>query len=151
MRSQLLKPGNRLRFVAGGLVVLCVAMTVSLFFDQVRRSVLGSTDPIVVESEAQTIRSGSPGDRVPVAYRLLNRSRRSVRIVGCQANCSCIVMDQAPFVLKPGAEFVFRASVALPKSKDGRIDFDYPITLYTNQSEQPRLELHLIASVRESG
>lgn len=151
MRSQLLKPGNRLRLAAGGLVLLCTSMAVSLLFDQVRRSVSGSTKPIVVESETQTIRSGSPGDRVPVTYRLRNRCAKSVRIVGCEANCSCVVMDQAPFVLKPGAEFVFHATVALPQSKDGRIAFDYPITLYTNQSDQPRIALHLIASIRESG
>lgn len=78
-----------------------------------------------------------PGDTVGVTFKIANRGSEPVRILGCQASCTCIIPDDIPFTLVPGEardlEFSIRndaktSKPGLPTSSTVR----YKITLFTS-------------------
>jgi hypothetical protein len=94
----------------------------------------------------------SPGDPIKVLFKLTNRGREPVRVLGCDASCICIVPDDLPFSLDPNESRDFVVSIWNPKPgergsiKPSSLRFD--ITLFTNDPMQRRLPLVIRGEVR---
>jgi hypothetical protein len=95
----------------------------------------------------------SPGDPIRVPFKLTNRGRESVRVLGCSASCICILPDDLPFTLNPNESRDFVLFVSNPKPgergsiKPSSLRFD--ITLFTNDPTQRRLPLVIKGEVRD--
>jgi hypothetical protein len=101
---------------------------------------------LLCDSDVKTIRITGAPEEVDVRFRLKNKGERPVRIVGCEANCGCLLPDDLPFELAPAEQRIVTFKV-VTKSKEGTSRFGKPtllnLELLTNNPEQSRLALHI--------
>jgi hypothetical protein len=109
--------------------------------DRVRGHVL------VVDSSTKSFGNLTVGSRVDLTYRLTNVGNDTVRILGSQVDCTCVVYDDRPFRLAPRESREFQVSIELVE-KPGKVR--RVVTLFTNIPNQPKLELSIIGAVVDS-
>jgi Protein of unknown function (DUF1573) len=86
-----------------------------------------------------------PNTVVQVTFKLTNRGDEPIRILGCHANCSCVVPSDLPFTLDRNETRDFTVSIHTPRSEllgspaGNRLHL--PLTLYTNSPVQSRFSL----------
>lgn len=108
---------------------------------------------LLIEPNEKSFGAVSPGDAIDVRFRLVNRGRETVRVLGCRASCLCIVPDDLPFSLSPNESHDLVFSVNNPKPgergtlKPSNLRFE--IALLTNNASQPEVPLIIKGEVRD--
>ncbi len=136
-------------------LVLCAAWNLTGFGsirEAVRYSMAGQT--LLVDSTAKSFGTLAPRDEVRVSFRLTNRGRGQIRIVGCQSYCNCTLPEDLPFVLEPDEtrEFVLLIRAPGPQfakaGTSGRLELR--MVLFTNNPFQSRIPLLISGNVRQN-
>ena len=137
------------------IALVAVAGCAVLFFsDSVRVPFAGHwRNPIVLDSSTKSFGVVRQGETGSVSFRLLNQSRRPVRVVGCMAYCECVVPDDLPFTIGPGEAREFRVSVRTVAGEFSKSPekVNQPITLYTTDAGQAEIRLDVEGTVMDSG
>ena len=129
--------------VAAVCLILCCSVGIySPLVDHWRR-------PIVFDSSRKSFGFINEGETASVSFRLTNRSGRPVRVVGCMAQCDCIVPDDLPFAIGPGQAQDFRVSVRTVAGQYQKPleKLTQPITLYTTDVAQAEVRLTVEGTV----
>jgi len=102
-----------------------------------------------VDSPIRSFGVVSPGESAVVSYRLTNHGSQNIRIVGCQAFCSCVVPKELPFTLRPKESRDFPVVLRSSKNDSGQpVTIDWEITLFTTDPAQVRIPLTLKGEIR---
>lgn len=131
--------------VTTALALLALAVWAVGRFDSIQGALkYASGETLLVDAATKTFGTREPGEKVNVAFKLINSGNAPIRIVGSRVGCSCTVPDELPFSLAAGERRLFQVSVSLPKEPQG---IQMPVTLFTNIAEQPELELTIVGEV----
>ncbi|MGC8642477.1 MAG: DUF1573 domain-containing protein [Isosphaeraceae bacterium] len=106
---------------------------------------------LVPDSRCKTFGAARRGKDVPVSFTLTNNGRRSVRVLGCQASCACMVPEDLPFTLRSGESRALSIAVRRRAGLPGEADeepFDQEIILFTSDRAQPQVALTVKGSFR---
>jgi len=99
---------------------------------------------LFVDSTEKSFGVASSGDHVDVTFKLFNRGREPIRVLGCSANCGCMVPRDSPFVLSPSEGRDFKVSIDIPELERVRSRFaNLELVLFTNHEVQSRIPLHI--------
>src|SRR5438128_390217 len=71
---------------------------------------------------------GAPGERLQTSVELINRTGRTIRIVGGTSDCSCVATTDLPLSIPPGETRSVTVSVAL---RGGRGRFTREVSFLT--------------------
>ena len=88
------------------------------------------------------------GEDKDVEFRISNRSKGVVRILGARASCVCMQPDELPFDVLPGSMIPFRLRLKVRAMKIG--SFSYGIDLYTDCRSEQVVSLRIRGEVVES-
>jgi len=107
-------------------------------------------ETLFVDSFSKSFGIVQTGDPIAVSYRLTNRGDQSVRVVGCQAICTCIVPDDLPFTLHPKESRDLKISILNPKTEDKGPSqaINWGITLFTTNPAQIQVPLTVKGEIR---
>jgi len=134
-----------------GMVLLISAIWVAGGF-RVIRSTFGflGGETIFVDSHTKSFGLAGPGDQITVSFKLANRGRGPIRIVGCQKTCSFMLTDELPFVLRPNESRHFTLSITVPKTRqiDSVVTRKFALTLFTSNPAQFKIPLTVSGEVR---
>src|SRR6202034_3578924 len=93
----------------------------------------------------------TPGDRIDAFFMLANRGNDSIRILGCNASCNCVIPNDLPFTLGPSEKRKFFVSIHMPTLEQMRTQksthLDLALTLFTSNPAQSRIRLSLKGEV----
>jgi len=110
-------------------------------------------ETLFLDSTEKSLGIVSPGDQVGVTFKLTNRGRKQIRILGCQASCSCMIPDDLPFVLSPDESRDFTLSIRTPKPRGASdkksIGMNLELTLFSNNPMQSRITLTIKGEIRD--
>ena len=99
---------------------------------------------LLIDSDGGDLGKVPLDDRRTVRFQFLNRSARTLSIVGGRVTCSCLQPDPIPFGLEPGESRPFEIRFH-PKPKEGRVS--ETLTLYTDDPRRPVVRLNVRADV----
>lgn len=106
-------------------------------------------ETLFVDSTEKSFGVASPGDHVDVTFKLSNRGREPIRVLGCSANCGCMIPRDLPFVLSPSGVRDFKVSIGIPELEQVRSPFaNLELVLFTNHDGQSRIPLHIKGEIR---
>jgi len=110
-------------------------------------------ESLSVDSITRSFGVAKPSDRLNVSFNLTNQGDETVRILGCQAYCNCVVPQDLPFALRPGEKSSFTISVHIPSgiqaNREGSTHLELPLTLFTSNPQQSRVSLAISGDVRD--
>ena len=99
---------------------------------------------LYIEPAHKTFGTAAPGEQVVVPFRLTNRGRDAIRVVGSTVGCSCTVPDDMPFRIAPGRSRTFHVTIKVP-NEPGPVEM--PIVLYTSIPDQSRINLRITGTI----
>jgi Protein of unknown function (DUF1573) len=99
-----------------------------------------SGDRLIADAYSRSVGIVSVGEQHAVFFKIRNMSNQTVRIVGADSSCTCLVTDQLPVVLPPHGVFRLRIGVR-PKSQPGQIA--ERVSLITDREGQQSLNLKI--------
>jgi hypothetical protein len=108
-------------------------------------------ETLFVDSTTKSLGAAAPSEELPVSFRLTNRGKQPIRIVGCKTSCNCMLPRDLPFALAPHEVREFTLSIRMPspanfRSQAGRLELQ--LILFTNNPQQPRIPLSIIGKAR---
>ena len=153
----LLKRASRVRspaamtLISANLVIFIMAIWALAGFGSIRGAIeyylRGET--LFVDSTRKSFGIVSPGDHVDLTFKLTNRGREPLRVLGCSAICGCMTPRDLPFVLRPSAGRDFKVSIDIPELERVQSRFlDLELVLYTDLDTQSRIPLHIKGEIR---
>jgi hypothetical protein len=90
----------------------------------------------------------APGESRRLAFRLINTSHRSIRVVGARPSCSCMTVEGIPLVIPPSE----RANLTVLVRSNGRAgSIDGSMILITNSPRTPLIELGITGIMISDG
>jgi hypothetical protein len=109
-------------------------------------------ETLFADAREKSFGSAAPGETVAVSYKLLNRGKTPIRILGCHALCNCVMPRDLPFTIKPHESTVFTTSIQMPNARQAGstngMHLRLPLTLFTSNPVQPRISLSVEGDVR---
>jgi hypothetical protein len=107
---------------------------------------------IAVDSATKSFGAVREGAPASVQFRLTNRGRRPVRIVGCAQYCNCVASEELPLTIGPGESHDLKIAISTSDSKAGMGNepISQPLTLYTTSPGQAEIELTIKGEIHGS-
>jgi len=142
--------GRRLLWPAAAVLSIVLAATMTAVwatarFGSVRSAIrYANGETLTVDAKTKSFGVGTPNQRTEVVFKVTNLGTQPVRIVGGRSVCVCTVPDDLPMSLRPRQSMPFRVRIRVPTEVGG---FANPLTLFTNDPNQPELELMIIGEV----
>ena len=140
--------------ISTNLALLVMAVWAFVSFGSIRSAmgyyVRGET--LLVDSNEKSFGTASPGDPIGVTFTLTNRDLRPVRVLGCQASCTCIVPENLPLTLLPNQKGGLTISIRTNAQsvKLGRSMVEQEVVLFTSSPAQPELHLTIKGRIHDS-
>ncbi len=143
--------------ISTNLALLVMAVWAIASFGSIRGAVgyylRGET--LFFDSTEKSFGVASPGEKVTVAFRLTNRGRKPIRVLGCSAICTCTLPTDLPFTLGPNESRDVTLSIREPKRQVPQPskpkDLSLEVTLFTNNAAQSRIPLTVKGRILENG
>ncbi len=107
--------------------------------DPILRALRG--DPLVLDAYRVNLGDLRADEDRVVEFRISNRSKSEICLLGSRSSCTCVVTDDLPRQIGAGTAITFVVKTRGKKLKPGR--FHQNIGLYTNCREQPTLTLQI--------
>jgi hypothetical protein len=151
---------RRIRRIVAVTAVISVALTAVVLWSVATMSSVPHAigyylrgETLIVDSAEKSFGTINAGDRVTVTFRLVNRGRESVRIVGRYSPCRCLALDDFPLTMGPGEirDLAMRVRVDPELTGPESIDFLEKVTLFTSKSNQSLIPLWVKGSVQMRG
>ncbi len=138
-------------FIFASLAFLGMGTWAAMTFGSIRQAIgyylRGET--LFVNSNVKTYGMASPGDDVQVSFKLSNRGREAIRVVGCFSICGCMVPKDLPFVIPPSGSRDFNLSIHIPDYEPSQARFtNLDVVVYTSSPGQSRIPLQIKGEIR---
>ncbi len=105
-------------------------------------------EPLVVDATTKSFGESPSGGRIPVAFQLTNHGSEPIRVVGSRVDCSCIVLDDKPFQIDPGASRSFEFTMGLPTEPQ---KVRRTLSLFTDVPRQQQIDLVVVGETTGQG
>jgi Protein of unknown function (DUF1573) len=109
-----------------------------------------SGQTLVVDSTTKSFGTVAPGEPITVSFELVNRGHESIRIVGSEANCTCIVPGDFPISVNRGERHVIRIAVNNPYLEGNNVSrhVNAQVSLLTTNVSQAQIPLTIKGEIR---
>lgn len=125
---------------------LALGLALSFFHFGSVGAALGSLrgDRLIVGSSLRSFGEVTPGQRPTTVLEFMNISDRAITLCGSKATCTCVVTEELPCSLPPGARRSVNIAVRTD-SVEGSVD--EIVSLFTDFPAQPRVALRVVGRI----
>ena len=110
-------------------------------------------ETLILDSTTKSFGVAAPGERVSISFKLTNRGKTSIRILGCYARCTCLVPGDLPITLQSNEKRDFTVSISMPSHDEARArkstHLELPFVLFTSSPTKSRVALSVSGEVRD--